>query len=110
VGIQPRFLDLFRRTDEMKYRLMPYIYAQAKYSTEHGLPMVRALFVEYRTIPAPGRWTMSTCSAPTFWWPRYRGDSTGRDVYLPAGEWIDYQTGKLYSAAGIRSRREASPS
>jgi alpha-D-xyloside xylohydrolase len=39
------FLDDFRRADEMKYRLMPYIYAKAKDSTERGLPMVRALFI-----------------------------------------------------------------
>jgi alpha-D-xyloside xylohydrolase len=30
---------------------------------------------------------------------------TGRDVYLPPGEWIDYQTGKSYPAAGAESRR-----
>ena len=38
----------------MKYRLMPYIYAQAKDSTERGLPMVRALFIEYPGDP--GAW------------------------------------------------------
>jgi len=41
------FLDDFRRMDELKYKLMPYVYAQAKDSSERGLPMVRALFVEY---------------------------------------------------------------
>jgi len=25
-------------------------------------------------------------------------EDTGRDVYLPGGSWIDYQTGKSYSA------------
>ncbi len=44
------FMDEFRTIDELKYRLMPYVYAQAKDSSEHGLPMVRALFVEF-----PGR-------------------------------------------------------
>ncbi|HEY9141346.1 MAG TPA: alpha-xylosidase, partial [Bryobacteraceae bacterium] len=93
----PAFLDLFRRTDEMKYRLMPYIYAQAKFSTEHGLPMVRALFIEFPDDP--GAWQIDDeylfgsdiLVAPLF------ENTTGRDVYLPPGEWIDYQTGKLYS-------------
>ncbi|RYY07726.1 MAG: alpha-xylosidase, partial [Cytophagaceae bacterium] len=43
----PQFISDFRRADELRYRLMPYIYAQAKHSTETGLPMVRALFVEF---------------------------------------------------------------
>ena len=34
------FLDDFRRADEMKYKLMPYVYAQAKDASQRGLPMV----------------------------------------------------------------------
>ena len=41
------FMDDFRAIDELKYQLMPYVYAQAKDSSERGLPMLRALFVEY---------------------------------------------------------------
>ncbi len=39
------FLNTFRRADELRYRLMPYIYAQAKDASTRGLPMVRALFI-----------------------------------------------------------------
>lgn len=35
----------------MKYKLMPYVYAQAKDCTERGLPMVRALLVEFPDDP-----------------------------------------------------------
>ena len=42
-----RVQDVFRKSAEMKYRLMPYVYAQAKECTEKGLPMLRALFVEF---------------------------------------------------------------
>ncbi len=41
------FTDAFRANAEMKYQLMPYVYAQAKDCSEKGLPMVRALFVEF---------------------------------------------------------------
>ena len=47
-------MDEFRAIDELKYRLMPYVYAQAKDCSEHGLPMVRALFIEYPDDP--GSW------------------------------------------------------
>ena len=80
----------------LRYTLMPYIYAQAKDCTERGLPMVRALFVEYPQDP--GSWLVDDeylfgsdmLVAPLF------EDVSSRDVYLPPGEWIDYQSGKVY--------------
>jgi alpha-D-xyloside xylohydrolase len=91
------FMNAFRLADNMRYQLMPYIYAQAKECTELGLPMVRALFIEYPDDP--GSWTIDDeylfgkdmLVAPMF------ENGTKRDVYLPPGQWIDYQTGKNYS-------------
>jgi alpha-D-xyloside xylohydrolase len=97
------FLDDFRRADEMKYRLMPYIYAQAKDSSERGLPMVRALFIEYPGDP--GAWQVEDeylFGADILVAPLFEAETTGRDVYLPQGQWIDYQTGKLYPAGWHR--------
>jgi len=90
------FLDGFRKADNMRYRLMPYIYSQAKHSSERGLPMLRALFVEYPDDP--GSWLIDDqylfgsdmLVAPLF------ENVEERDVYLPPGTWIDYQTGEAY--------------
>jgi alpha-D-xyloside xylohydrolase len=90
------FLNAFRRADNMRYELMPYIYAQAKDCSERGLPMLRALFIEYPDDP--GSWTIDDeylfgsdmLVAPLF------ENVSSRDVYLPPGEWIDYQTFKTY--------------
>lgn len=95
--ISESFTDAFRRCAEMKYRLMPYVYAQAKDCSNRGLPMVRALFVEYPDDP--GAWLVEDeylfgsqiLVAPLM----ETGNS--RDCYLPAGEWIDYQSGTTYS-------------
>ena len=51
-GYDEAFVNEFRRIAEMKYGLMPYIYAQAKESSEHGYPMLRTLFFEFRGIPS----------------------------------------------------------
>ena len=91
------FMDAFRRADNMRYELMPYIYAQAKDCTERGLPMLRALFIEFPDDP--GSWLVDNeylfgsdmLVAPLF------EDVSKRNVYLPPGEWIDYQTGKTYA-------------
>jgi alpha-D-xyloside xylohydrolase len=37
--------------------------------------------------------------------PLIEPGTAGRDVYLPPGEWIDYQTGRSYQAAGAESKR-----
>jgi alpha-D-xyloside xylohydrolase len=92
------FMDDFRRADEMKYRLMPYIYAQSKDSSERGLPMVRTLFIEYPGDP--GSWLVDDeylFGSDILVAPLMEAGTAGRDVYLPPGQWIDYQTGKTYA-------------
>jgi len=94
----PAFMDDFRRIVELRYRLMPYIYAQAKASSERGLPMVRALFVEYPNDP--GSWRVDDeylFGADLLVAPLMHEGSIGRDVYLPPGNWIDYQTSQSYA-------------
>jgi alpha-D-xyloside xylohydrolase len=84
---------------ELKYRLMPYIYAQARASSEKGYPMSRALFFEFPNDPTS--WLIDDeylfgsdlLVAPLF------DEADHRDVYLPPGTWIDYQTGRGYAGA-----------
>ncbi|MBF0759877.1 alpha-xylosidase [Dysgonomonas mossii] len=90
------FVKAFRESAEMKYKLMPYIYAQAKLCTEKGLPMVRALFVEYPDDP--GAWLVEDqylFGTDILVAPMMEA-GTERNVYLPKGNWIDYQSGKTY--------------
>ena len=92
-----RVQDVFRKSAEMKYRLMPYVYAQAKECTEKGLPMLRALFVEFSDDP--GAWKVDDeylFGSQILVAPLLESGMTGRTVYLPEGKWIDYQTEKVY--------------
>lgn len=92
------FLNAFRKATNMRYELMPYIYAQAHDCSERGLPMLRALFIEFPDDP--GSWLIDNqymfgsdmLVAPIF------EDAMERDVYLPPGTWVDYQTGKKYES------------
>ena len=94
--ISDSFTEAFRQAAEMKYRLMPYVYAQAKDCSERGLPMVRALLVEFPDDP--GAWLVEDeymfgsqlLVAPLL------ESGNSRTVYLPRGKWVDYQTGKVY--------------
>ena len=94
--ISESFTEAFRACAEMKYKLMPYVYAQAKDCSERGLPMVRALLVEFPEDP--GAWLVEDeymfgsqmLVAPLL------ESGNSRTVYLPRGKWIDYQNGKVY--------------
>lgn len=103
--ISESFTEAFRQCAEMKYKLMPYVYAQAKDCSERGLPMVRALLVEFPEDK--GAWLVEDeymfgsqmLVAPLM------ESGTGRDVYLPSlggdgegSKWIDYQSGKVYDS------------
>ena len=92
------FMDDFRRIDELKYQLMPYVYAQAKDCSERGLPMLRALFIEYPEDP--GSWLVDDeylFGSSILVAPLFHESETSRAVYLPPGTWVDYQTGKAYA-------------
>ena len=96
-------MDQFRTIVELKYRLMPYVYAQAEDSSERGLPMLRALFVEFPDDP--GSWQMDDeylFGSGVLVAPLLEEKSRARDVYLPPGNWIDYQTGKSYTGGWHR--------
>lgn len=98
-----RVQDVFRKSAEMKYRLMPYVYAQAKECTEKGLPMLRALFVEFPDDP--GAWKVDDeylFGSQILVAPLLESGMTGRTVYLPEVKWIDYQTEKVYEGGWHR--------
>lgn len=95
-GYDDAFVDDFRRAIELKYQLMPYVYAQAKDASSHGYPMLRTLFFEFPADPTAwfidDQYMFGTdlLVAPLF------TETDHRSVYLPPGKWIDYQTGKTY--------------
>jgi alpha-D-xyloside xylohydrolase len=81
----------------MRYKLMPYIYAQAKFCSEKGLPMLRALFIEYPGDA--GAWNIEDeylFGADILVAPFLQDSTYEREVYLPGGKWINYQSGEVY--------------
>lgn len=91
-----KLTDDFRRALNLRYSLLPYIYTQAKDSSERGFPMLRTLFFEFPQDPTS--WLIedeymfgsNLLVAPLF------EEKNSRRVYLPPGAWIDYQTARVY--------------
>lgn len=94
---------------KLKSALMPYIYSVAKESV-NGLPMVRAMFLEYPNTYTYGKATQyqflfgsNFLIAPIY--QETRMDKDGNDIrngiYLPEGTWIDYLSGDVYQGNTI---------
>jgi alpha-D-xyloside xylohydrolase len=104
-GVPPRepwfygqsFENEFRLSVELRYRLMPYLYAQSLDSCHQGHPLMRPLFFEYPNdlvswlIEDEYLLGSNLLIAPLL------EISLQRPVYLPPGEWIDYQSSVQYS-------------
>lgn len=91
------FMDKFREIVNIRYALIPYIYAQAVKAASSGMPLLRALCLDYPedtlawSIDDEYLFGDSMLVAPLLHSGQYV-----RNVYLPCGTWIDYQTHKAY--------------
>jgi len=92
------FTDAFRASAEMKYKLMPYIIQEAKECVETGLPMVRAMLIEYPDDPAVWQIDDQYLFGSDILVAPMMVDAADRCVYLPEGKWVNYQTKKTYNS------------
>lgn len=102
---QEWFTDGFRRVVEMRYRLMPYVYAQATLAAREGHPMLRALFFEHPEDPTSWLIEDQYMFGTDFLVAPLLEDAPERDVYLPPGLWTDYEGGEVHAGSGWRRLR-----
>src|SRR5215207_7286209 len=99
------FTEAFRRIVEFRYRLMPYIYAQAALASREGHPMVRTLFFEYPEDPTSWLIEDQYLFGTDLLVAPLMEEASDRKVYLPPGSWIDYQGGRVYEGARWHNMR-----
>ena len=93
-----QFISEFRRITDLKYCLLPYIYSQAALCCQLGFPMLRTLFFQYPQDPTS--WFIEDqylFGHDILVAPLLTANHSERLVYLPPGEWIDFQTGGSYA-------------
>jgi len=80
-----------KKVIEFKYQLFPYIYTHARVAHDEGLPLMRALFLEFPNDPEALKiddqfmFGKDILVAPVV-----KKGVAKRKVYLPEGEWIDW--------------------
>ena len=95
-----RATRIFRDFAKLRYRLLPYICTYAHEASETGLPVMRAMVLEYQDDP--GTYTLDLqyllgkelLVAPIF------DESSVRQIYLPKGKWFDYWSDTEYEGPG----------
>ena len=88
---------LNRRAIELRYELLPHIYSTMRESSESGIPAMRAMMLEFPKESATyGMDDQFMFGSDILVAPVLRSEVTARGVYLPAGDWYDYWTGRRY--------------
>jgi alpha-glucosidase len=80
-----------KKAIEQKYRLFPYIYTYARQAYDTGLPLMRALMLEYQDDPETFNLnTEFLFGKELLVAPVMEQGATSKKIYLPQGEWIDF--------------------
>lgn len=92
-------LNIFRKYARLRYRLLPYIFSCAYKCSQTGLPMMRAMVLEFQDDPNTYDRDDQYMFGDAFLVaPVYTPDNK-RTVYLPGGIWFNYWTGEQYKGA-----------
>ena len=89
---------ILRKYLTLRYKLFPYIYSSAWQGTSEGIPMMRAMALEYQDNPTA--WARQN---QYFWgdWflvaPALSESATNVSVWIPPGQWVDYFKGTKYT-------------
>lgn len=90
-----------KRAIELKYQLFPYLYTYSRKAHDSGLPITRGLFMEYpedkiaASIDNQFLFGEEILVAPVL----KKGERV-KQVYLPEGEWIDFNDKKTIYSGG----------
>jgi alpha-D-xyloside xylohydrolase len=95
----PKVERVLHEYDNLRYRLMPYIYSSAWEVTSQGESMMRALPLDYandrNVLEISDQFLFGSSLLIN---PVTKPGATRRNVYLPAGQgWVDFWTGKRFS-------------
>jgi len=90
-----------RKTIELKYTLFPYIYTYAREAHDNGLPLMRAMVLEYPIDTEAYRLNgQFMFGKELLVAPVVEKGAVTKEVYLPEGEWVDFNNTKTTYKGG----------
>ncbi len=95
----PAIAPIVKRWWKLRYHLLPYIYDEARKSTVSGYPMVRALLFQHPDDPTVWHIDDEYYFGSKFLCCPVMNSRNRRNIYLPAGEWVNFFNGTRYDMA-----------
>jgi alpha-D-xyloside xylohydrolase len=92
-----RSVENYRKYGKLRYRLMPYLYSHAYNATKTGLPIMRAMVLEFQDDPSTHNLQDQYMFGDALLVAPVYKPVNIRNVYLPAGTWYEYETGKEFA-------------
>ncbi len=92
-----RAVETYRKYGKLRYRLLPYIYSHAYNASKTGVPMMRAMVLDFQDDPCTHNLQDQYMFGDALLVAPVYKPENDRTVYLPDGKWYDYETGKEYS-------------
>lgn len=90
-------LDIYRKFVKLRYQLLPYFYDLFHECEETGLPLMRPLVLHYQNDSET--WNLNgefLVGENLLVAPVLEQGAAKKMVYLPAGNWYDFESGKKY--------------
>ncbi|HKW27702.1 MAG TPA: TIM-barrel domain-containing protein, partial [Verrucomicrobiae bacterium] len=92
-----RYEVINKHAIELRYELLPYIYNVMERASETGVPALRPLFLEFpEDESVAGTDDEFLFGDDLLVAPVLHEGAIEREVYLPAGDWFDYWTGRRF--------------
>lgn len=98
-------VDVLRHFTKLKARLMPYLFAQAAVSSRAGLPMMRAMLLEFGDDPACDYLDRQYMLGDALLVSPVFGSDGESAYYLPQGRWTHFLTGEVVEGGSWRRER-----
>ncbi len=91
-------IPVFRRYAQLRMRLLPYLYEEARKASETGVPLMRALPIEYPLDRQVYEFAYQYQLGDALLVAPVAGEgATQQTIYLPDGEWEDFWTGARHT-------------
>lgn len=104
------YTDINRNYLQLKMRLNPYGYTYCMEAHRTGVPMARAMVLEFPDDPVVRDTTTQYQFMSGEWMlvaPVYKRGNQRDSIYFPAGEWYDYWNGRKYEGGRWLDKYEA---
>ncbi len=97
--------DVLRFFTKLKGRLMPYLFAQAVFTSTTGVPMMRPMVMDFTDDIACHYLDQQYMLGDTLLCAPIMREDGIANFYLPEGEWYDIITGEFYTGGKYHTRK-----